>query len=96
VQVFLPTKGKNPVIIGTSTAAVTLPVAMVTDGSSYVASKLGLIKFLEVLAAEYPDIHITTIHPGIVATDMFSKSGMVGVPLDSGMSINMLILDMYR
>jgi len=75
------------VIIGTSTAAVVLPAAMVADGSSYVASKLGLIKFLEVLAAEYPDIHITTIHPGIVETDMLSKSGMVGVPIDNGLSL---------
>jgi len=80
----MPTKGKNAAIVCTSTAAVALPAAMVTTGSSYVASKLGLIKFMEVLAAEHTDVHITTIHPGVIETDMFEKSGMTELPLDKG------------
>jgi NAD(P)-dependent dehydrogenase (short-subunit alcohol dehydrogenase family) len=83
-QAFMPTKGKNPIIVCTSTAAVALPAAMVTNGSSYAASKLGLIKFMEILAAEHPDVHITTIHPGVIETDMFEKSGMTEMPLDKG------------
>jgi NAD(P)-dependent dehydrogenase (short-subunit alcohol dehydrogenase family) len=55
---------------------------MMTSGSSYVASKLGLIKFMEILAAEHTDIHITTIHPGVIETDMFQKSEMTEMPLD--------------
>jgi len=81
-QAFMPTKGKKPIIVATATAAVTLPAAMVTNSSSYVASKLGLIKFIEVLTAEHPDVHITTIHPGIIETAMFVKSNMTSMPTD--------------
>jgi len=59
---------------------------MVTNVSSYVASKLGLIKFIEVLAAEHPDVRFTTIHPGTVETNMFTKSGMLDLPTDKGIS----------
>jgi short-subunit dehydrogenase len=76
------------VLIGTSTGAVTLPAAMLTEGSSYVGSKVGLIKVMEILAAEFPDVHVVTIHPGVVETSMFEKSGMEGkLPVDKGMSI---------
>jgi NAD(P)-dependent dehydrogenase (short-subunit alcohol dehydrogenase family) len=85
-QAFMPTKGKKPIIVATATAAVTLPAAMVTTSSSYVASKLGLIKFIEVLTAEHPDVHITTIHPGVIETAMFVKSNMTELPMDKGKS----------
>jgi len=75
-QAFMPTKGKNPTIVCTSTGAVTLPASFVTNGSSYVGSKLGLIKFIEVLAAEHEDVNMFIIHPGVVETDMLAKSGM--------------------
>ncbi|KAJ9145049.1 Short chain dehydrogenase [Pleurostoma richardsiae] len=81
-QAFLPTKGENAVVVATSTAGVNLPASMVTNVSSYVASKLGLIKFIEVLAAEHPDVRFTTIHPGTVETNMFTKSGMLDLPTD--------------
>ncbi|RDW83504.1 hypothetical protein BP5796_04995 [Coleophoma crateriformis] len=75
-QEFLPTKGNNAVVVATATAGVSLPASMVMNVSSYVSSKLGLIKFIEVLAAEHPDVHFTTIHPGTVETDMLTKSEM--------------------
>lgn len=60
---------------------------MVTTASSYVGSKVGLIKVMEVLAAEFPDVHVVTIHPGVIETDMAEKSGMSGkLPIDKGMS----------
>jgi NAD(P)-dependent dehydrogenase (short-subunit alcohol dehydrogenase family) len=64
---------------------VTLPPAMLTPASSYAGSKYALIKVMEILAAEFPDVHVVTIHPGVVETNMFEKSGMEGkLPVDKG------------
>jgi short-subunit dehydrogenase len=60
---------------------------MLTQASSYAGSKFGLIKVMEILAAEFPDVHVVTIHPGVVETNMFEKSGMTGkLPVDTCMS----------
>jgi len=84
-RAFFPTRNADAVFVGTATMAVSLPTSFVTTGSSYVASKLGLIKFLEVLAAENPDVNIMILHPGVVDTDMMDKSEMRGkLPLDNG------------
>jgi NAD(P)-dependent dehydrogenase (short-subunit alcohol dehydrogenase family) len=88
----LPTKGKSSVVVATATAGVTLPASTVTNVSSYVASKLGLIKFSEVMAAEHPDVRFTTIHPGTVETNMLTKSGMVELPADRSISRNTVYL----
>jgi NAD(P)-dependent dehydrogenase (short-subunit alcohol dehydrogenase family) len=56
---------------------------MVTSSSSYVSSKIGMTKFVEVLAAENPDVRFHTIHPGVVETDMAAKSEMGGLPRDT-------------
>ena len=83
-QAFLPTKGQNPVVVVSSTMGVMFPASKVTNVSSYVASKLGLMKFIEVLAAENPDVRFTTIHPGTVETDMFTKAEMTDLSIDKG------------
>lgn len=84
-QAFLPTRGKNSVLIGVSTGAVTLPAAMLTPASSYAGSKYALLKVMEIMAAEFEDVHVVTIHPGVVETNMFEKSGMAGkLPTDTG------------
>ena len=71
---------------------------MATDVSSYVSSKFGLIKFFEVLAVEHPDVRLMVLHPGVVATDMYVKSGMEGkIPLDTcktylvGLAIDLML-----
>lgn len=69
-QAFLPTRRKSSVVVATATAGVTLPASKVANVSSYIASKLGLIKFIEVMAAEHPDVRFTTTHPGTVGTNM--------------------------
>jgi NAD(P)-dependent dehydrogenase (short-subunit alcohol dehydrogenase family) len=87
-QSFHATANKGAVFVGTATAAVTLPVTMAAGQTSYVASKLGLIKFLEVLAAEEPNISVRVLHPGVVDTDMADKSGIKEqLPQDKGMVI---------
>jgi NAD(P)-dependent dehydrogenase (short-subunit alcohol dehydrogenase family) len=80
----LPSHNKDAVVIATSTGAVSVPEEMVITSSSYVSSKLALMKFIEVLAAENKDIRFHTIHPGVVDTDMAATSDMKGLPMDTG------------
>lgn len=86
-QSFHDSARKDAVFIGTATAAVTLPASFGIGSTSYAASKLGLIKFLEILAAEEKDISIRFLHPGVIETDMVDKSGVKDkLPLDKGQS----------
>ncbi|TLD28079.1 putative short chain dehydrogenase [Venturia nashicola] len=75
-QAFLPTRGKNATLIGISTGAVNLPAPLLVPACSYASSKYALLKVMEVLAAEFPDVHVVTIHPGVIKTNMLEKSGM--------------------
>lgn len=85
-QAFLPTRGKNATLIGVSTGAVNLPAAMLVPASSYAGSKYALLKVMEILAAEFSDVHVVTVHPGVVETNMYEKSGMAGrIPMDTRM-----------
>ena len=82
VRAFIPTKGPEPVVLATSTMAVSLPVAMLPKYSSYIVSKLATIKLNEILQEEHPDVRFITVHPGVVETDMYAKSEMAGLPID--------------
>ena len=85
-QAFCPTAKKDAVFIGTATGAVTLPLQMAAKGTSYIGSKQGLIKVLEILAAEQDRISVRVLHPGVVETDIATKSGASSVlPIDKGM-----------
>lgn len=75
-------------MVATATARVTIPASTVTDVSSYVVSKLGLIKFIEVMATEHPDVRFMSIHPRTVDTNMLTRSGMVELPTDKGNTIS--------
>ncbi|KAF2656572.1 NAD(P)-binding protein [Lophiostoma macrostomum CBS 122681] len=85
-QAFLPTvnpspaAGHKPTIIGVSAGVVTLPpVAPPNIGASaYVASKAALLKLLEHIAAERPDLTVVSAHPGVVHTALMEESGMQG------------------
>jgi NAD(P)-dependent dehydrogenase (short-subunit alcohol dehydrogenase family) len=84
-QSFRALAKKDAVFIFTATAAVTLPLNISVKQSSYIASKQGLIKALEILAAEEQEISVRFFHPGIVDTDLAQKTGAVGVlPMDQG------------
>jgi NAD(P)-dependent dehydrogenase (short-subunit alcohol dehydrogenase family) len=61
----MPLRNIGAKVIGTSTSAVSMDPAMQAKYSSYITSKFGLAKFYEILAAEYPEVHVVTFHPGI-------------------------------
>ncbi|PYI01927.1 putative NADP(+)-dependent dehydrogenase [Aspergillus sclerotiicarbonarius CBS 121057] len=57
------------------TAATTFPAAAVPGLSAYLSSKLALHKVVEFVAAENPDVFAVALHPGMVDTGVFGKSG---------------------
>ena len=59
---------------------------MVPGLSAYLSSKLALHKVLEFVAAENPTVFAAALHPGMIETDVFRKSGgdKEMLPMDSG------------
>ncbi|KAK8074143.1 short chain dehydrogenase [Apiospora phragmitis] len=55
--------------------AVVFPAAVTAGLSGYLVSKLALIKTVEYLAVENPELNVTAVHPGMVDTAMFRASG---------------------
>ncbi|KAL9120136.1 MAG: hypothetical protein Q9187_003306 [Circinaria calcarea] len=75
-KTFLPTANpSHATILGVTTGMTGLPPAMLPGLSAYISSKLAQVKFLEFLAAENPNIFVASVHPGMVETAMFVKSG---------------------
>lgn len=82
---FLPRASPGAAIIAVAAATV-LPLTMVPGLSAYLSSKLSLIKMMEYLAAENPSLFVATLHPGMVETEIFHKSGGQAdqLPMDTG------------
>ena len=57
--------------------------------SAYISSKLAQVKMLEFLAAENPNVFVASVHPGMVETEIFRKSGAKAeqLPMDKGKSL---------
>jgi short-subunit dehydrogenase len=86
-NVFLPTANPtHATILGVTTGTAALPTSMLTGLSAYIGSKLALVKFLEFLASENPNVFVASLHPGIVETDTFKASGAKAeaLPMDTG------------
>lgn len=83
IQSFLPTKGPSPVIVGTSTGGVSFPEHLQQGHSSYMVSKYAVIKFMQMVGSENPDVHVVTIHPGVIETQMYHKAEMEGLHSDT-------------
>lgn len=65
LQAFTPTANEGASIVGVSTAVITFPGSQAMTASSYAASKMGMLKVMEVYAGENPGIAVKTIHPGV-------------------------------
>jgi NAD(P)-dependent dehydrogenase (short-subunit alcohol dehydrogenase family) len=74
LRAFLPFKGADrPVVVGTSTAGVLFPKDQAVGNSGYMVSKMAVAGLMEYVAAEEPDVHFVTVHPGVIATAMYDK-----------------------
>lgn len=61
---------------------------MVPGLSAYMSSKLAQTKLIEFLALEHSNLFAATLHPGMVETGIFTKSGASAdsLPMDKGTS----------
>ncbi|WYZ37901.1 hypothetical protein EsH8_II_001407 [Colletotrichum jinshuiense] len=75
-KLFLPTANpSHAAVIAVTSGPTALPAVALPGLSAYVASKLAQTKIIEFLAAENPNVFAVTMHPGMVETDIFTKSG---------------------
>lgn len=84
---FLPTANKTHAsLIGVAAGALNFPPASTLGLSAYMTSKIAMVKTLEFLAAENPGLFVASVHPGMIDTGVFRKSGAKPemLPMDSG------------
>jgi len=55
--------------------SIVFPTAVTAGLSGYLVSKLALIKTVEYLAVENPELNVTAVAPGMVDTAIFRGSG---------------------
>lgn len=93
-QAFIPHANPGAAIHGVTAGALVLPPPHTPYISGYISSKVAQVKVLEFLAAENPHLLITSVHPGMVETDIFRSSGAdpKNLPMDSGMLWRNMIL----
>ncbi|KAI1431259.1 hypothetical protein GGR50DRAFT_90078 [Xylaria sp. CBS 124048] len=84
-QAFLPTARRpGAAFIGVASDTSVIPTAGLPQLSSYISSKLAQAKIFEFLAAENKDIFVAAVHPGMIETPTFYRTGATPekVPMD--------------
>lgn len=81
VQAFLPSALEHPYLINVTTGAALLPPAMTPGFSSYTTTKIVGVKLFEFVLAENPHVHVVSVHPGGVMTDMGHKAKAAGIEI---------------
>lgn len=86
VQAFLKNMAEKPTVLNVTTAGAHIPA--IPSLSGYAVSKLAGLKFFEYVAAEYPQVRVMNVHPGVMDTAMGAKASKSGVkiPLDDSES----------
>lgn len=82
-------------MLGVTAGALCFPPASTPGLSAYLTSKMAMSKILEFLAVENPSLFVASVHPGMVDTEIFQKSGAKPemLPMDSRKFIHTLLLD---
>lgn len=85
---------EHATVLALTTGTTALPPAMVPGLSAYMASKLAQVKLVEHFAAENSHIMAANVHPGMVETKVFTRSGAKAeqLPMDTGKFIYVLVL----
>lgn len=78
----------SPTILALTTGAISFPRHTTLGHSAYTSSKLAQTCLFEFVAAENSDVMVASVHPGMVATGIAEKAGMLNGrferPMDSG------------
>jgi NAD(P)-dependent dehydrogenase (short-subunit alcohol dehydrogenase family) len=84
ISAFLKSSSAHPTLVNVTTGAALLPPT--PTFSSYATSKITGVNLFEYVAAENPNIHVVSVHPGGVMTRMGEKAKEAGfnIPLDDG------------
>ena len=82
VRAFLPVARLDATIINISTAAAHFPSAGVRNLSAYSSSKAAALKVFEFVQAEHPELHIVSMQPGVIESEMHRKHGELP-PMDT-------------
>ncbi|KAL6720840.1 hypothetical protein ACLMJK_002765 [Lecanora helva] len=93
---FLPTANKtHATILGVTAGALHFPPSVTPGLSSYLTSKLAMTKILEFLAVENPSVFVASVHPGMIDTEIFRRSGATPdmLPMDSSKLFHDTLLD---
>jgi len=81
VQAFLPVlneaarDGMKPTVCFVNSFGARVPLPNMT---AYCAAKYALQGFADSLRLESPDVHVTTVHPGVIRSDFRSRAGWRG------------------
>ncbi|KAL7809061.1 hypothetical protein V8C26DRAFT_412329 [Trichoderma gracile] len=95
LHAFLPTANTtHAAVLAVTTGTTALPATMVPGLSAYMSSKIAQTKLIEFLAAEHSNLFAATVHPGMVETAIFTKSGAKAesLPVDKGVFRRVLFL----
>jgi NAD(P)-dependent dehydrogenase (short-subunit alcohol dehydrogenase family) len=87
LKAFTPTANpSHAAVLAVITGMVAAPAKTFPKISSYIAAKLAEEKIIEFLAADKPHIFAASVHPGLVETAIFHKSGATAsaLPVDKG------------
>ncbi|EHK39361.1 uncharacterized protein TrAtP1_007174 [Trichoderma atroviride] len=68
IQAFLPLAGADPILLNISTNLAHIKPML--GMSAYASSKAGQLKMVEHFAAENPELHVVSIQPGVIATEI--------------------------
>ncbi|KAI0095755.1 short chain dehydrogenase [Nemania sp. FL0031] len=72
---LLPKASPNASVLSMVGGSIVFPTSMLAGLSGYLVSKLALAKTIEFLATENTNVFFAAVHPGMVETDLFRKSG---------------------
>ena len=84
-KAFLPTASPTyAAFLVMISAGSVFPASMLVGYAGYQAAKVAAAKTIEILAQENPNVFFATVHPGMIETDGFRKSGYTKdmVPVD--------------
>ena len=83
---FFPTANpERASTLSVTSGSIVMPTKMFLGLSGYQTSKLAVVKMMEYLSLENPNIFCSSVHPGMVDTDIFRKSGATPdmLPMDT-------------
>ncbi|KAK3649985.1 hypothetical protein LTR56_006572 [Elasticomyces elasticus] len=83
IRAFMPSRTKDATVISVNAGSIQVSGAFSSTYSSYNSSKFAVLKMFEILAVENPDVHVVSMHPGVVDTEMKRKNDMPSPHMDT-------------